>query len=215
MKVWTRQDWKALFKGESQVPERPVSEVCFAVIDSETTGLDPSKDRILSFGGVKIIQGRIQVRDTLEIFIAQDHFDASSVPIHGILKTGPDERIHEKGALAQLGSYLEDTILVGHHIGFDLEMIRQAQTRHGLPHLENIALDTGRLYRKTLLKTPLVPKKPSYSLDELAKKYDISCKDRHTALGDAYITALAFMHILGQLNIKPGTSLRDLVRIAR
>ena len=132
MKVWTRKDWKALFKGESQVPERPVSEVCFAVIDSETTGLDPSKDRILSFGGVKIIHGRIQVRDTLEIFIAQDHFDASSVPIHGILKTGPNARIPEKQALMQLGSYLEDTILVGHHIGFDLEMIRQAQMRHGL-----------------------------------------------------------------------------------
>ena len=215
MKVWTRKDWKVLFKGESQVPERPVSEVCFAVIDSETTGLDTSKDRILSFGGVKIIHERIQVRDTLEIFIAQDHFDASSVPIHGILKTGPNARIPEREALMQLGAYLEDTVLVGHHIGFDLEMIRQAQMRHGLPPLENIALDTGRLYRKTLLKSPLVPKKPSYSLDELAKKYDISCKDRHTALGDAYITALAFMHILAQLNIKPGTSLRDLVRIAR
>ncbi|MGA9239764.1 3'-5' exonuclease [Robiginitalea sp.] len=215
MKVWTRKDWKGLFKVGSQVPERPVSEVCFAVIDSETTGLDPSKDRILSFGGVKIINGRMQVRDTLEIFIAQDHFDANSVPIHGILKTGPNARIPEKQALVQLGSYLEDSILVGHHIGFDLEMIRQAQIRHGLPPLENIALDTGRLYRKTLLKTPLVPKKPGYSLDELAKKYDISCKDRHTALGDAYITALAFMHILGQLNIKPGSSLKDLVRIAR
>lgn len=215
MKVWSRKDWKALIRGKSQIPERPVSEVCFAVIDTETTGLNPSKDRILSFGGVKIVHGRIQVRDTLEIFIAQDHFDASSVPIHGILKTGPNERIHEKQALTQLSAYLEDTILVGHHIGFDLEMIRQAQTRHGLPHLENIALDTGRLYRKTLLQTPLLHKKPSYSLDELAKKYDISCKDRHTALGDAYITAMAFMHILGQLNIEPGTSLKDLVLIGR
>ena len=215
MKVWSREDWKALFSGHSRVPERTVSEVCFAVIDSETTGLDPAKDRILSLGGVKIIQGRIKVKDTLEIFIAQDHFDASSVPIHGILKTGPNARIPEKQALMQLGAYLEDTVLVGHHIGFDLEMIRQARERHGLPPLQNITLDTGRLYRKTLLKSPLVPKKPSYSLDELAKKFDISCKDRHTALGDAYITALAFMHILGQLNIKTETSLRDLVRAAR
>jgi len=215
MKIWSREDWKALFSGHSRVPERTVSEVCFAVIDSETTGLDPAKDRILSLGGVKIIQGRIKVKDTLEIFIAQDHFDASSVPIHGILKTGPNARIPEKQALMQLGAYLEDTVLVGHHIGFDLEMIRQARERHGLPPLQNITLDTGRLYRKTLLKSPLVPKKPSYSLDELAKKFDISCKDRHTALGDAYITALAFMHILGQLNIKTETSLRDLVRAAR
>ncbi|MGB5316600.1 MAG: 3'-5' exonuclease [Robiginitalea sp.] len=215
MKLWAWEDWTAIFKGQNQVPERAVSAVCFAVIDSETTGLDPVKDRILSVGGVKIIGGRIAVQDTLEIFIAQDHFDASSVPIHGILKTGPNARIPEKQALVQLGTYLEDTIVVGHHIGFDLEMIRQAQRRQGLPPLTNLTLDTGRLYRKTLLKTPLVPKKPSYSLDELAEKFDISCKDRHTALGDAYITALAFLHILGQLNIKSETSLKELLRMGR
>jgi len=215
MKMWTREDWKALFNGHSRIPERTVSEVCFAVIDSETTGLDPTKDRILSLGGVKIIQGRIAVRDTLEIFIAQDHFDASSVPIHGILKTGPNARIPEKQALVQLGSYLEDAVLVGHHIGFDLEMIRRALLRHDLPELTNISLDTALLYRKTLLKSPLVPKKPSYSLDELARTYDISCKDRHTALGDAYITAIAFQHILGQLKMKRGSGLRELVRLSR
>jgi DNA polymerase-3 subunit epsilon len=209
------RDWKAFFTPRDSGAEIPVTEVLFVVIDSETTGLNPAVDRILSLGGVKIYNGHIKVQDTLELFISQEHFDASSVPIHGILRTGPNVRITEEDALLQLSAYLGDAVLVGHHIGFDLEMIRQAQLRCGLPQFTNIALDTGTLYRKTLLKTPVLQKKAIYSLDELAEKYDISCKDRHTALGDAYITGMAFLHILGQLNGKSGITLRELVRLGK
>lgn len=206
-------DWRNMLRGSGGVPEIPLSEVCFAVIDSETTGLDLQKDRILSLGGVKIIDNRIKVSDALELFIAQEHFDARSVPIHGIMRQGPNKRIGEKEALLKLHTYVGDAILVGHHIGFDLEMIRRAQLRHDLPQFRNAALDTGLLYRKTLLKSPLVPKKSSYALDELAEKYDISCKDRHTALGDAYITALAFLQILSQIKEKKEPTLKELLRM--
>ncbi len=209
-------DWKSFLSGLSgrpDVPDVDISQVCFTVIDTETTGLDPASDRILSIGGVHLINGRIRAGDSMELFIAQEHFDARSVPIHGILRQGPNQRIPEKEALMQFEAYAGDSVLVGHHIGFDLEMIRQARMRCDLPGLKNIALDTGLLYRKTLLKSPLLQKKPSYSLDELAVKYDISCKDRHTALGDAYITAMAFLHILGQLKMNSDTPLKELVRL--
>ncbi|MDM9632213.1 3'-5' exonuclease [Robiginitalea aurantiaca] len=206
-------DLRRVFAGSGRVSDTPVTDVSFAVIDSETTGLDPLQDRILSLGGLKIKDNRIKVSETLELFLAQDHFDARSVPIHGIMREGPNKRISEKEALVQLRDYVGDAILVGHHIGFDLEMIRRAQQRHQLPYFTNIALDTGLLYRKTLLKSPLVPKKQHYSLDELAEKYNISCKDRHTALGDAYITALAFLQILSQLQEKRDLTLKALIRM--
>lgn len=215
MRSGSSWDWRRFLGGRNSVPETPLSEVHFAVIDSETTGFDFQTDRILSLGGVQVLNNRIKVSETLEVFIAQDHFDARSVPIHGIMREGPNERIPEKDALLRLSAFVGDAILVGHHIGFDLEMIRRAQLRHGLPRFKNNALDTGLLYRKTLLKSPLVQKKPNYSLDELAEKYDISCKDRHTALGDAYITAMAFLHILGQLKMKKEPTLRELMRIGR
>lgn len=215
MKTPNFRNLKAYFTAKREVPEMDIVDVCFAVIDTETTGLDPERDRILSIGGVHLRNGCIPVSDTLELFVAQEHFDARSVPIHGILREGPHQRIPEKEALSRLSDYVKDTVLVGHHIGFDLEMIRRALLRHDLPELTNISLDTALLYRKTLLKSPLVPKKPSYSLDELARTYDISCKDRHTALGDAYITAIAFQHILGQLKMKRESGLRELVRLSR
>jgi DNA polymerase-3 subunit epsilon len=66
------------------------------------------------------------------------------------------------------------------------------------------------LYKKTLLSTPLLPKKEVYSLDEIANKFDISTKDRHTALGDAYITAIAFLKIMNRLQGKGPVSLKSL-----
>lgn len=205
--------WEGLTGGRKKEAIPDISELDFVALDTETTGLDPSVDRILSIGALRIRGGRIQVQDALELYLAQEHFDQRSVPIHGILRQGDHERIPEREALLQLKAYTEGAVLVGHHVGFDLEMVRQALRRHGLPPLQNPALDTGLLYRHTLLKTPLLRKKEHYTLDELAEKFDLSCKDRHTALGDAYITALAFLKILTRLKEKKELTLPVLLRL--
>ncbi|MCO5723359.1 3'-5' exonuclease [Robiginitalea marina] len=195
------------------VAGKDVSEALFVVLDTETTGLDPLHDRILSIGVLKLQGGRIRVRESMELFIAQEHFDHRSVPIHGILKQGPNRRLPEREALEQFLGFCDGAILVGHHIGFDLEMLRRGLARHGMPEPGNPCLDTDLLYKATLLKSPLLNKKAHYSLDELAGRFDLSCKDRHTALGDAYLTAVAFLHILGLLAAKRPLTLKYLLRI--
>lgn len=199
--------------GEKGLVGADLSEVLFVVMDTETTGLDPYKDRILSIGVLKLQQGRIRIREACERFVHQDHFDHRSVPIHGILKKGADQRLPEKEVLTELLEYVQGSVIVGHHIRFDLEMIRQALLRNGLPALNTPYLDTGILYKKTILKSPLLREKEHYSLDELAKRFDLSGKDRHTALGDAYITAIVFLRILGQLRQKKDISLKQLLRM--
>ena len=205
--------WKGTDSVQMTSLPRDVAEARFAVLDTETTGLNPVTDRILCLGALKLLNGRIRVQDTLEIFVEQEHFDHRSVPIHGIRKMGSHERIPEKQALETLQQYMEGCILVGHHIGFDLAILRAAFSRHGMPFPKNPFLDTALLYRKTLLKSPLVPKKEVYTLDDLARKYEISCKDRHTALGDAYITAIAFLRILAQLRDRKELSVKQLIRM--
>ena len=198
---WTRAwRWlKSLRKGYgSPLPER-LEDITFMVLDTETTGFHPERDRILSIGVLRLEAGRIRVSESLEIFVRQDHFDHNTVPIHGILPGDGPDRLPETEALRRLLDYLGDAVLVGHHIAFDRAMLQQALDRHGMGKLSNRLLDTEPLYRKTLLKSPLLRKKDRYTLDDLARVYNISCKDRHTALGDAYITAIAFLHILEQL----------------
>ncbi len=71
-----------------------------------------------------------------------------------------------------------------------------------MSRLKNKVFDTGYLHRKSLIHSPLVDVNKTYSLDELADKYDIPKKDRHTALGDAYITALLFLKISNHIKDK-------------
>lgn len=185
----------------------------FVVLDTETTGFDYEKDRILCIGAIVLQNYRIPIQESLEVYIQQDHYNNSTAQIHGILKASVLDRPNELEGLQQFLDYLGDSIIVAHHTFFDLTMINKALERNGLPKLKNKSLDTAHLYKKTLLYSPLLVRKESYTLDELADKFDISKKDRHTAMGDAYITAIAFLKILNKLKVKKGFSLQQLFKV--
>ena len=177
---------------------KSVSETSFVVLDTETTGFDFKKDRILSIGALKIQNGVIKAKEAFEVFLKQTTFDAKTVEIHGILKKGKVEQISELEGLEILLNLLKNSVLVAHHVGFDVGMINMALMRNGLPKLMNPELDTSRLFHRSLRKS----KRSSnghYSLDELSEHFNIPQTDRHTALGDAYITAIAFLHIAEKL----------------
>ena len=184
----------------------------FVVLDTETTGFDYTNDRILCIGALVLQNGVIPINESLEIFIQQEHYDESSAKIHGILKECVIERPTELQALQEFLTFLGDSIIIAHHTVFDITMINKALERNGLPELKNKTLDTAVLYKKTLLISNLLERKEAYSLDELADKFDISKKDRHTAMGDAYITAIAFLKILKKLREKKEVTLKELFR---
>ena len=189
-----------------------IEETRFVVLDTETTGFDYTNDRILCIGALVLQNNIITVQDSFEIYIEQDHYDESTAQIHGILKDFVVKRPSELEALQQFLAYLGDSIIIAHHANFDITMINRALERNGLPELKNKALDTGILYKKTLIKSHLFERKDHYTLDDLADKFDISKKDRHTALGDAYITAIAFLKIIKKLREKKQTSLNQLFK---
>jgi DNA polymerase-3 subunit epsilon len=184
----------------------------FVVLDTETTGFDYTNDRILCIGALVLQNGVIPINESLEIFIQQEHYDEASAKIHGILKECVIERPTELEALQEFLTFLGDSIIIAHHTVFDITMINKALERNGLTELKNKTLDTAVLYKKILLISNLLERKETYSLDELADKFDISKKDRHTAMGDAYITAIAFLKILKKLREKKDIALKELFR---
>lgn len=184
----------------------------FVVLDTETTGFDYTKDRILCIGAIILQNNRIALQDSFEIYIQQEHYNQASAQIHGILRDSILDRPNELEALQQFLVFLGDSVIVAHHAIFDITMINKALERNGLPELKNKILDTAVLYKKTLLVSPLFERKDNYSLDELADKFDISKKDRHTAMGDAYITAIAFLKILKKLREKKEITLQELFK---
>lgn len=189
-----------------------IEETRFVVLDTETTGFDYDNDRILCIGALVLQNGIIAIQDSFEVYIEQDHYDKSTAQIHGILKAFVIQRPTELEALEQFLAFLGDSIIIAHHTTFDITMINKALERNGLPELNNKRLDTAILYKKTLIKSHLFERKDHYTLDDLADKFDISKKDRHTALGDAYITAIAFLKIVSKLREKKEINLNSLFK---
>src|SRR6056297_2414120 len=183
------QDYVSHFKDPQ---EQDLNKVRYVVFDTETTGLNPKEDRVLSIGCVAIYELRIKISDQLECYLKQDQFNSDTVKIHGLLKTGKLSKLPEQEAVIQFLDYAKNAVLVAHHAAFDVAMINAALKRMGLPQLKNKVLDTGHLFQKTKLDTSKI----HFSLDELSKRLNIPLHDRHTASGDAYITALLFLKIV-------------------
>jgi len=199
-------------KSSDEELSNDIDAVRFVVLDTETTGFDYTTDRILCIGAIVLQNNTIPINGSFEVYIQQEHYDQATAKIHGILKEFVIDRPTELQALQQFLDFLGDSIVIAHHTIFDITMINKALERNGLPELKNKTLDTAVLYKKTLLVSNLLERKENYSLDELADKFDISKKDRHTAMGDAYITAIAFLKILNKLRERKEITLRQLFK---
>ncbi|MBV7268024.1 3'-5' exonuclease [Winogradskyella luteola] len=200
--------WDVYMSHFSKLQEQNPKAIRFVVFDTETTGLHIKNDRILSIGCIAIENLQIKVADQLECYLKQEQFNAETVKIHGLLKQGKLTKIEESEAMERFLAYIENAVLVAHHAAFDIAMINNALKRLNLPKLKNKVLDTGHLFQKTKLDTS----KSHFSLDELSKRFHIPLHDRHTASGDAYITALLFLKLLSKLNTNSELTLRHLER---
>lgn len=182
---------------------RKVEQLDFTVLDTETSGLDPEKDSILSFGGVKISQSKILVNQAVEWYPAATDSGKKTAAIHGLV-TVPNTLSKETFAMKFL-DYIGNSIIVGHHIGFDLEILKNFLKPFGITQLKNPVIDTYHLAVR-LEHGPLHDlssiRKEEYSLDELCKRYHLSLDDRHTAAGDAFLTAQLFLKLLAKAQSK-------------
>jgi len=199
--------WKDYLNTFKQKPTKNIKTTRFVVFDTETTGLDVINDRVLSIGAVSVFNNTIDVADSFEIYLKQDEFNAESVEIHGILKDGLLKKISEKDAIQQFVNYIGNAVLVAHHAAFDIEIINATLKRMKLSKLKNKSIDTGILYKK------LTDKKDNhFNLDILSTEFNIPKHDRHTAAGDAYITALLFLKIISKLKQERTVYYSDLFR---
>ena len=205
-KFW--QEYDALFS-DKQTPS--LTDTRFVVFDTETTGFNYHIDRILSLGAVDILNNEIQVSNAFEIYIQQERFNEQTVAIHGIIQHERIQTYTEAKAIEQFLNYIGNSILVAHHALFDITMINQMLHRHGLPELKNKMMDTVNLYKATRLKSNLI-KQDNYSLDEIAENYALDVSDRHTAAGDAFLTAIIFLKTTALLQKKKNFKLKQFVK---
>ncbi|GGZ19069.1 DNA polymerase III subunit epsilon [Echinicola pacifica] len=174
-----------------------LTELTFVVVDTETTGLDIKQDHILAFGGVKIIKQRIIIETSREHYLVSKKKSASSIKIHEIIQ--PKNPLPIREFVRGLLPYLSNDIFVAHHAGFDLGMLEKVCKPFGLRRILNPIVDTGDLAMRLEHGIQYDPSRinlQDYSLDKLCERYNIKVEDRHTAAGDAFLTAQLLLKLL-------------------
>ncbi len=169
--------------------------LAFTVLDLETTGLHPEAgDRVVSVGAVRVDRARVREDDVLDRLVDPGRpIPASATAVHGITDEMVAGRSGLPAVLADLARFSSDTVLVGHDIAFDLAFLRPAAERAGVT-LPARVLDT------LLLSAVLHPAEgESHGLDAVAARYGVTVLGRHTALGDALVTAEVLVRMVDQL----------------
>jgi DNA polymerase-3 subunit epsilon len=176
--------------------DSPLASVRFVVLDSETTGLNPATDRIVSIGAVAVCDGEIVLEDAFEALIKVDA-NTPAVTVHGITRDEARAGLDEADALERFLHYLRDGVIVGHHIGHDISTLDAAYGRWGL-QLMNRSLDTMDLTLHLERDGAFQERPPirNFTLDALCEMCGVEPHDRHTASGDAFITAQVFLRLV-------------------
>ena len=185
-------------------PAAPLHVLPVVVLDAETTGLHIKRDRMLSLGGLRVTGNSISLADKFEAYLPtpEGFGRKEAVSIHGIIPNSTRyQHTDEPTLLRNFLGYLGGQPIVGHHIGFDVEMLNRALLRSGAGPLLNPVIDTADLAKRLRPAGYWTPQQ-DYSLDSLAKRYHIPLSDRHTALGDCYITAVLWLKLLRRLALK-------------
>ena len=177
--------------------ETPIDHVRSIALDSETTGLNPQIDRIITIGAVAVQGGDIVFEDSFEALLQMAR-NTSAVTVHGITRDETRGGIDEPEALRRFLDYLQDGVIVGHHIGHDISTLNAGYQRHWGVELMNRHLDTMdltlHLERSGAFEGD--ERISEFTLDSLCTRFGIIPHDRHTAGGDAFITAQIFQRLL-------------------
>ncbi|MDD5152030.1 MAG: 3'-5' exonuclease [Flavobacterium sp.] len=168
----------------------------FVVLSTETTGLNPSKDVILSIGSFAVIDNSIIIGDSFETIIAQYKFFHDNGILNEFTLESKMKKLGEPEAVQALIEFIGNAVLVGHHVDFDVEMINEALERLDCGRLKNQALDIDVMHRKLHDIS-----NKQFSLDELCDIYKIPKTDRNSTSDDAYKIALLFLKLKYKLGI--------------
>ncbi|MEI5992844.1 hypothetical protein A5880_000383 [Enterococcus sp. 4G2_DIV0659] len=154
----------------------------YAVVDIETTGTDPSVDRIIQFGCVLIQEGTIISRFATDINPNQA-ISKQIQHLTGISNARVQKAPYFEDVALTIYNLLADTVFVAHNIYFDYSFLTQELIRCGTPKLKIPGIDTVELAQIFL------PTEKSFRLGDLSESLGLIHDNPHQADSDAQVTA--------------------------
>ncbi len=155
------------------------------VLDTETTGLDFTRERLVEFAAVRLENGKI--KDEFQTLInPEQHIRKSSIAIHGITQDMVADAPTEAEAMPKILEFIGDYPIVAHNVIFDYSFLNEASLRVTGKKLENERIDSQYMFKE------IYPDLESHGLQALTDKFKVELKNHHRAMADTMGLALAY-----------------------
>ncbi len=197
--------------GDAAFEDRPLSELCFVVFDTETTGLLPHKDEVVQIGAVRVLRGRIIPGEILNTLVDPGiPIPPASTRVHKVsdAMVAGAPRIDKAGRAFH--QFAQDAVIVAHNAPFDMAFLRRHAKAMGVSW-DHPILDT------VLVSAVIFGASETHTLDALCERLDVTIPEalRHTALGDAQATAEVLCKMLPMLLARGMTTFGDVIAETR
>ena len=164
------------------------------ILDTETTGLDPSQGhRIVEIGAVELVN-HIPTGRTFHAYVNPERdMPREAEAVHGLTNSVLSDKPLFSAVAGQLAEFLADSRIVIHNASFDIAFLNSELAYIGHPAVQpGRVVDTLHLARQ---RHPLGPN----SLDALCKRYGIdnSRRSKHGALLDSELLAEVYLELVG------------------
>jgi DNA polymerase III subunit epsilon len=202
-----RREWAALAE-----PRRgaELDAVRFVALDTETSGLDPKRDRLLSIGACSIEAGSLDIGTAFAALLRhQQPSGADNVLIHGIGHAAQAAGQDQQEALAAYLRFARRDVLVGYHTLFDATVLQMAvRDVLGIAY-RPVHLDLA------LLLPALEGQRTGWDLDRWLQRYRLRAFARHDALADAAAAGELFLVAQQRARARGLRTLRELLRLQK
>ncbi len=209
-------DWKVILKARKrhttnqrlqefygrclEVFSGTLAQTPFVALDFETTGLDPSRDEIISIGAVPFALDCIRIKEGRHWLVSpQRRLKEDSVVIHGITHGDIDGAPGIGLVLEELLAVLSGSIVVVHYHPIERQFLSSAFCRHTGEEISFPVIDTMMIERSvrrravaTLLRRLQGRSPVSVRLGRSRQRYGLPAYRAHHAFTDALATAELF-----------------------
>lgn len=174
--------------------KKPIRQI---VLDTETTGLEPSQGhRIIEIGAVEIV-GRKQTRNHYHQYLQPDReSDEAALNVHGITTDFLADKPRFADTVEEFLDYVKGAQLIIHNAPFDVGFINS--------ELKKLGPQWGKIEDYCSILDSLVMAREKHpgqknNLDALCRRYDINNAHRelHGALLDSEILADVYLAMTG------------------
>lgn len=166
------------------------------ILDTETTGLDPSQGhRVIEIGCLELLNRRLTGREFHVYLNPERDVDDAAFRVHGLSRAFLADKALFSAIADDFIAFIEGAELIIHNAPFDIGFLKAELNRIDKPNV----LDKTCTVLDTLVLAKQKHPGQRNNLDALCKRYGVnnSNRDLHGALLDAELLAYVYLEMTG------------------